>query len=93
MKTGLITFYDTENLAVRILHSVLKKEKIDVSSIFIEKQIPHASEKSYTDKEISILVDYVEKEKFEIIGFSVRSFTFHLTKRISNKLKNLKDLL
>lgn len=80
MKVALVAFYDTDSFAVRTLSSILKKENIEVHSLFFKTQSPCNSSNIPTEKDISVFVDYVKENKFDIIGFSVRSFTFGIAK-------------
>ena len=87
MKTLLISFYDLNSFGVRTLHSALKREKIEVDSLFFKCQNPNNTEDKPTEEEKDLLVNFIIKKGYKVVGFSFRSFLFSLIAELSAKIK------
>ncbi len=90
-KIGLISLYDLNSFAIRTLHSVLKKEELQVTSLFFKCENPNNTMDKPTKREIDMLVNFIDLNKLDIIGISVRSSIFSLAKDISIELRKLKN--
>ena len=88
-KIGLISLYDLNSFAIRTLHSVLKKEGLQVTSLFFKCENPNNTMDKPTKREIDNLINFINLNEYDIIGISVRSSLFSLAKHISRELKKL----
>jgi len=88
-KIGLISLYDLNSFAIRTLHSVLEKEGFQISSLFFKCENPNNTMDKPTEKELDVLVNFIDSNKYDIIGISVRSSICSLARDISIELKKL----
>ena len=102
MKTLLVSFFNDEAYGLRSIHSTLVLNGFDAKLLFFkldnyrEKTKEEETTENFIGKldevlesEIDLLVEFVEKEKFDVVGFSLVSQHFNLFKRIQKKLKNV----
>lgn len=106
VKVLLVSFFNDEAYGLRSLHSTLVENKIDAHMLFFKvesKQLrlnhSEKTKKDFTgsirnasDKEISLLVDFILSNKFSVVGFSLVSSNFQLYKKIYERIKNIKGL-
>ncbi len=89
----LITFYDIDSLAVHTLHAVLKKEGINVHSVFFKSLNINGTANIPTRDEIAALIELINKINPILIGVSFRSTYFKLAFQISSEIKKNMDVL
>lgn len=106
MKVLLVSFFNDESYGVRSLHANLVSNSIDAYMMFFKLEDKYhklSKNEEYkknfdgdinnaTDKEIDLFVEFIKKNKFDVIGFSLVSSHFNLYKRIYEKIKKIENL-
>ena len=107
MKVLVVSFFNEESYGVRSLHSNLISNNIDAYMMFFKlagkyynltndekhkKSFIGDDNNNATDEEIDLFVDFIIKNKFDVIGFSLVSSHFNMYKRIYEKIKDIKGL-
>ncbi len=80
--------YDWNALGVRTLHSVLRKNNVDVSSIFFKLANPNNTMNPASSQDIDALIRLLKDLQPRIIAFSLRSSLFQLATQITKRIKN-----
>ena len=83
----LIALYDIDCYAVRTLHAVLRKAKLNVNSIFFKRLNLNNTMESPSSNEITCLIKLIKELEPELIGISLRSTTFKLASVITKEIK------
>lgn len=83
MTIVLISLLDFESFPIRQMHAFLEREGIDVKSVFL-KSTGYAFP---SEKEVEILIDYLNSINPSLIGISLRSRYFVLAKQITLAIK------
>ena len=92
MKVLVVSFFNEESYGVRSLHSNLISNNIDAYMMFFKlagkyynltndekhKKSFIGDDNNPTDEEIDLFVDFVIKNKFDVIGFSLVSSHFNM---------------
>lgn len=91
MKVGLIALYDVNSFAIRTLHSVLKKNCIEVESLFFKSENPNNTMDKASKSEIDALISFITENQYDVIGISVRSSILSLVEEIAARIKNLSN--
>lgn len=106
MKILLVSFYNDEAYGVRVLHSNLIDKKHDTRMLFFKVEpesfkANHAETRkkhfiseinNTTEYEITLLIDFIKQEGFEVIAFSLVSSHFRLYKKIHKRIKDIEGL-
>ena len=106
MKVLLVSFFNDESYGVRSLHANLVANFIDTYMMFFKLEDKYHKlskdeeyKKSFddnlnnaTDKEIELFVEFIKKNKFDVVGFSLVSSHFNLYKRVYAKIKDIENL-
>ncbi|MEM4267570.1 MAG: radical SAM protein [Candidatus Woesearchaeota archaeon] len=86
VKVILISLYDVDSMAIRLLHSVLKKNGNEVTSLFFkEHMINNISLPSKNEYELAIKI--INDTQPELVALSVRSSFFEIAKTLSEKIR------
>jgi radical SAM superfamily enzyme YgiQ (UPF0313 family) len=83
----LISLYDPQSFAIRILHAVLAARGFKVYSIAFKDQNKDDSMDYPDPKEISILIDKIKGLNPVFVGISLRSTLFRLAVHLTEKIK------
>ena len=86
-KIVLIALYDWNALGVRTLHSLLKENRINVTSVFFKLSNPNNTMDEATDSEINTLISLLKGIAPSLVAISLRSSMFKLSAKISHKIK------
>ena len=89
MRVALISLYDINSFGIRTLHSVLRKNNIEVDSFFFKSENPNNTMDRPSEKELNYFINYLNKKEYDIIGISARSFIFPLAKEIALRFKSI----
>jgi anaerobic magnesium-protoporphyrin IX monomethyl ester cyclase len=106
MKILLVSFYNDEAYGLRSLHSTLVQNNVDARMLFFKvesKQLreDHAenirkgftgSIKNASDKEVELLADVIESNRFDVVGFSLVSSHFSLYKRVYQRIRGIEGI-
>jgi len=76
---------EISNFAVQIIESYLKKEGFEVVILFFKERRQQESE--CTENEISLLVDFIKKVSPRLVGFTVMSPFFNISKTLTKRVK------
>lgn len=83
MTVVLIALLNFESFAIRQLHAFLEREGIDVRSVFLKA----AGNEFPTERELGILMSYLNSVKPSVVGINLPSRYFPLGKRITKMIK------
>jgi len=83
----LISLYDPQSFAIRILHAVLAARGFKVYSIAFKDQNKDDSMDYPDPREISILIDKIKGLNPVFVGISLRSTLFRLAVHLTEKIK------
>jgi len=81
----LLSIYDAESYALRVLSAVLKREGYHASQIYFKKL--YTSVFPYTEKEVSVLIDLLVKLKVKLLCVSLRSSSLKSFSSLLNLIK------
>lgn len=86
-KISLISLYSFDSFAVRGLFSILEKENIDSTAIFL-KDLKTNDIKTPTEKEIDLLIGLLKQEKPTAVALSVRSPFRQIAIELTNNIRS-----
>ncbi len=91
-RIGLLSMYDIENNAVRLLAAVLRQEGLDPLEIYFKDWVSNTLLPP-TDAELDGLVDLVRRERLDLLGISLRASAYFQTARtLTDRLHEALDL-
>lgn len=80
---ALIAYLDFESFVIRQLHPLLEQKGFKVESIFLKAR----GNNSPTEKEISLLIDYLKSINPALVCMGIRSRYFKILARITERIK------
>lgn len=92
IRTTLVALYDADSFPIGILHAVLDRAGLPVTSVFFKRRDRDDNTMvPATSAEIDTLVDHLASERPDLVGLCVRSVHFQLAREITSRLRQRVD--
>jgi anaerobic magnesium-protoporphyrin IX monomethyl ester cyclase len=85
VRIALVSLYDVENNAVRILAAELRRKGHHVAEIFFKDWISNHLDPA-TPEELDALVEILQKEGIQLVGLSIRASAYYETARLLTRV-------